>query len=625
VISKPEPTVNPDAGGKKAVTGPFDDEDLPAEAERKEDQDDDITQEEVDDFKSVADALDLPELPEEVMEDLPADEEPDEPRRSARQKASVFSEMGHLKEYVNLVEAEDFLTYREAIGRNDAKEWRKATDKEIGSLEDMGVLGPLQDLPPGKKALRTKWVFKIKKHADGTIDKYKARLTARGDLQREGIDYFDVYAGVVRYNTIRLVLAMSAKYGWTNRQLDVETAFLNSELEEEIYIYQPDGYVTVGQERKVRRLRRALYGLKQAGRAWWKKLNKELKKLEYVPLLSDTNVYVRRGKDDVVILAVYVDDFLMAGSTPKLCDGAEDDLGKVFKVKKLGRPKLLLGITIEYDDEKRTISISQSHYIEYILKRYNMENCKSVATPFDLNEHLTLEDCPKEDDEKDRMRDIPYRRALGCLGFLVSGTRLDIAYHVSELGRFQSNPGFAHWQKLLRVLRFLKGTKDLKITYGPGKEWELTGYSDADWGGERDTRRSTTGYGFTFYGGAISWQSRRQPTVARSSTEAEYMAEGAATCEALWYRSLLKELGFPQEKPTIIRCDNEGAMALAKNPTYHAKTKHIDVQYHFIREKVANGDVRLVYQPTNLMAADMFTKSLGREKIERFRGMLGLA
>jgi hypothetical protein len=175
------------------------------------------------------------------------------------------------------------------------------------------------------------------------------------------------------------------------------------------------------------------------------------------------------------------------------------------------------------------------------------------------------------------------------------------------------------------VLRFLKGTKDLKIMYGPGKEWELTGYSDADWGGERDTRRSTTGYGFTFYGGAISWQSRRQPTIARSMMEAEYMAEGAATCEALWYRSLLKELGFPQEKPTIIRCDNEGAMALAKNPTYHAKTKHIDVQYHFIREKVENGDVRLVYQPTDLMAADMFTKSLGREKIERFRGMLGLA
>lgn len=303
-------------------------------------------------------------------------------------------------------------------------------------------------------------------------------------------------------------------------------------------------------------------------------------------------------------------------------------------MKDLGEAHYILGIQITRNRQARTLCISQEEYLKNVLDRFAMSECKPVVTPLATGTQLLKSDCPSTPEDAEAMSAIPYQSAIGAIMYAMLGTRPDIAYAVTTLSQFSHNPGPVHWTGVKRLLRYLRGTMDFKLTYsgssspspaGIGSFPALSGYCDADWGSDLNDRRSITGYVFTMAGGAISWQSKKQPTVALSSVEAEYMASTQATKEALWWRTFLKELSFPINSPAQLFSDSQGSMALAKNPEYHSRTKHIDIQHHFVREHVANRNVHFQFVGTDEMVADVLTKPLPRDKHVTFVQSMGLS
>jgi hypothetical protein len=511
----------------------------------------------------------------------------------------------------------------DALSRPDGARWQAAVAEELASMKTNKVY-ELTELPPGRKAIGCKYVFKIKRNADGTVERYKARLVAKGFHQKQGVDFSETFAPVAKYQSIRAVLALAAAQGYPVHQMDVKTAFLNGELEEEIYMQQPEGTVAAGQEHLVWRLCKSLYGLKQAPRMWYKKLDEYLQELAFHRSEADHSVYVQRdtARGSVVIIAVYVDDLVITGHEAQVL-AIKSALASKFDMKDLGEVHWLLGIEVE---RKRNLyQLSQRKYITDMLEAYGMADCRPVSTPADPHVQLTSDMSPKSDEERRAMAGVPYRNAVGSLMYVMVGTRPDIAAAVSAVSRYMSDPGPQHWTAVKRILRYLRGTADWALCLGgTDRGVQLSGYCDADWAGDLDERRSTPGYTFSLGRGSISWASKKQPTVALSSTEAEYMAASNAAREAVWLRQLLTELGFAPVAPTVIQCDNQGALALVKNPVKHARTKHIDVQHHFIRELVEQGKVALEYCPTDRMVADVLTKPLHRDKHLACCASLGL-
>jgi hypothetical protein len=323
-------------------------------------------------------------------------------------------------------------------------------------------------------------------------------------------------------------------------------------------------------------------------------------------------------------MAIHVDDCTITGSSPELLDAYKTRIGTLFKMTDLGPVSWLLGIEIKRNREARTISLSQQSYITSILQRFNFADAKPLSLPMDPNVQLTSEQSPVSVKDIAAMKHVPYREAVGSLMWAAVGTRPDIAFPVGVLSKFLDNPGPAHWEACKRVFRYLLGTKDLRLTYGAGKPG-LEGYSDAD-GMSQESRRAISGFAFIIDGGAISWSSKKQELVSLSTTEAEYVAMTHAAKEAIWLRQLIAELFRPLERPITLHGDNQSAIALAYSDIgqFHARTKHIDIRYHFIRYVIENNSIRLVYCPTNNMVADTFTKALPSAKAKHFAAALGL-
>jgi hypothetical protein len=522
----------------------------------------------------------------------------------------------------------DTPNYHEATTGSQAAEWKKATDSEIDSLIEAGTF-TICKLPIGFKAIGGKWVLKIKRGAIAEILKYKARYVAQGFLQRYGVDYVDTYAPVARIPSIRIIIALTAYYDWELHHMDVKSAYLNGDLGEEIYIHQPEGYAVSGEngEQLVWKLNKSLYGLKQAGRTWHIKIDIALKTRGFTTLAADQCIYVRRKSQNVIIIALYVDDLLIASNDLNDLIQFKKDLASEFKMEDLGVANFILGVKIIRDRTARTISISQSAYINSLLDRHGMMTCKPISTP--MEHSSTVHRLIKAPDEYqatiEQIR--TYQSIIGGIMFAMLCTRPDIAFAVTTLSQFASNPLPIHTQALYRVLKYLKGTVDEAITYaGPvtiTNAPTLIGYSDADWAQSYD-RRSITGYTFMLCGGAISWQSKKQKTVALSTVEAEYMAITQASKEAIWWRSTLTGLGYDTTTPTVLWSDSQGSISLASNPEHHARTKHIDIQYHFIRQHLAERTISLQFIGTEDMAADSLTKALDRVKHEKGMRMLGL-
>jgi len=516
-------------------------------------------------------------------------------------------------------------TYRQAIQDDYMKmEWELAMQEEYDSHITNNTW-TLVDRPKGidQHVLSGKWVYKLKRGPKGEILRYKARWVVRGFEQREGEDYTDIFATVVKPMSYKAIFAFAAAHDWEIEQMDVKTAFLEGNIDKEIYVTQPTGFES-GKPGQVCKLNKALYGLKQSPRLWYFTLTAYLKTLGYDPLSSDESVLINH--DTKVIIAIYVDDLLLVGPDMKAIQHLKEQLSERFDMTDLGPCNYYLGIRIIRDRPNRTIHLCQSGYIKQVLKEFKFwDGIKGVATPMETGLHLRKPADSYQCSHVDRTR---YQRAIGSLMYAMLGTRPDIAFAVSMVSRYASNPDKFHWAAVIRIFKYLRGTVNFQLTYS-GRLRNLIGYTDADFANDPDTRRSTSGYIFNVGSGALSWSSKRQHTVVLSTCEAEITATTEGTKEAVWLQRLLAQLDLKNPEAStstvVLYCDNQGAIALANNAAaFHGRTKQLDTKQFWVKEKVADKSVQLEYVSTHDQVADGLTKPLPRDKFQQFRRALGL-
>ena len=510
-------------------------------------------------------------------------------------------------------------TYEEAARSSHWSEWKDAMDDEIKSLRlnnTWRLKKRSEVTATGKHVLRGKSVFKIKRAPDGSVQKYKARWVVRGFEQVEGSDFTETFVAVVKPMSYKALFAIAAAMDYEIEQMDVKTAFLYGNVEDEVYVEQPTGYED--DANNVCLLNKALYGLEQSPRIWYETLTGFLKSLGFAALSSDLSVFTRAG----MIIAIYVDDLLVVGPSKRDIAHVKRSLGNRFDMSDLGHCHQYLGIHVRRDRATRSIYLNQRSYIEKFLQDHDMWDVKTAVTPIDSGK---LCNAPSGYRAPDSLKH-RYQRAVGSLMYAMLGTRPDIAFAVSIVSRYSANPTLEHWAAVARIFRYLRGTADLELVF-TGDLSPLVGYSDADWAGDVESRRSTSGYAFSLGTWPIRWSSKRQSTVALSTCEAECIGQTQATKEAVWLRSLLAEVASMDEcdlPTTIIYGDNQGAISLAKNPKFHGRSKHIDIQHHYVREKVNDGTVGLAYVETGKQIADGLTKSLSKVPFIQFRKALGL-
>ncbi|GJW87963.1 zinc finger, CCHC-type containing protein [Tanacetum coccineum] len=482
---------------------------------------------------------------------------------------------------------EDPRTYNEAMQSQDAAFWKEAIDDDIGSIMKNNTW-VLSDLPPGCKPLGCKWIFKRKMKVDGTIDKFKAQLVIQGFRQKEGIDYFDTYAPVARITTIRLLLALTPIHNLVIHQMDVKTAFLNGDSEEEVYMKQPDRFFMPENEHKVCKLVKSLYGLKQAPKQWHQKFDEVVLSSGFLLNQSDKCVYSNfdsSGKG--VIICLYVDDMLIFGTDQNQVDKTKKFLSSKFSMKDMGEADVILGIKIKR--ENKEIVITQCHYIEKILKKFNRKDCSPVSTPIDPVEKL------KPNTGKP-VNQFEYSRAIGCLMYVMTSTRPDIAYAIGRLSRFNSNPSRQHWHAITRVFKYLKGTMNYGLSY-VGYPSVLEAYSDASWINHVKDSSSTSGFVFLLRGGAILWASKKQICITGSTMESEFVALAAAGKEAEWLRNLIHEIPIWPKliAPISIYYDGAATLAKAYSQIYNGKSRHLGVRHSMIRELIMDSVISIEF------------------------------
>jgi len=514
-------------------------------------------------------------------------------------------------------------TYHEALRREDAHLWKEAAASEINSLLE-NCTWEVVDPPPGVKPIRSQWVFVIKHKSDGTVERYKARLVADGRRQRAGVDFNEIFSPTFKPATLRTIFALSAQHDMKLRSIDFSSAYLNGDLEEDVYMAQPEGFPQ-GRPDQLLKLLRSLYGLKQAGRQWYKKLAEKLASMGFKCLQSDRSCYVFTDGNVRIIIPIHVDDGVICAKTDSDIDRVIAQLGSSFKVKDLGPTEWFLGIKIERDAQTGAISLSQRQYASDMLKDFEMDSSAPVQTPMEPGLVLTKEMGPKTEEESKRYKS-KYLSAVGSLMYLATQTRPDISYAVGLLARFNSNPGEPHWKAVKHLFRYIKGTLDFKLTYtrGPPLSHPFISYSDADHGGCKDSGKSTGGFMILMNGAPVSWRSKLQSTVSLSTTEAEYTAAMEAAKEMKWMRNLLLELGYPVTGPSPLLMDNQSAIQVAKNPEHHGRMKHLDLAFFWLRDEVASGHIVPQYVPTGDQLADILTKPLPRATILSLRQRLGL-
>lgn len=507
-------------------------------------------------------------------------------------------------------------TVEQASSCQNREEWLKAMDCEYRSL-CKNKTWSLVDLPSGQRAIPCKWVYAIKKDVNGEVERYKARLVAKGCNQRFGIDFHETFSPVVRYSTIRILLALAVKEKMFLHQIDVSTAYLNSDLPDEVYMQQPPNIRNNKSPDKVLRLHKAIYGLKQSGREWNAKLDATLREIGFVPCENEPCLYKGKRKNKLVLIAVYVDDIIIGCCDNSVVLDIKRKLSTEFEVSDKGQLRHFLGMEIEREGDNGMIKLGQSQYIRDVLKHYGMESCKPLAVPLETGYQIN------NNDDGEKIDQTQYQSLIGTLMYLAISTRPDILHSVSKMAQRNADPRKNHMVQLKHILRYLKGTIDLKLIYQPEGN-QLEGYVDSDWGGNSVDRKSYTGFIFYFGGSPITWESRKQKSVALSSTEAEYMAASEASKEAIYLKRLLAELNASNEDTVTLHIDNQGAQKLAENPVHHKRSKHIDIRFHHIRDLVQNKEVKLEYCPTADMIADVLTKNLAKVKHMKFIDLMNL-
>ena len=510
-------------------------------------------------------------------------------------------------------------SYRETISGDEGEEWRAAADAEIAALRAKGTF-TLVLRPTGCKVLPTIWVFTYKLTAEGTISKRKARLVAGGHRQLRYVDYDVVHAPVGRHESLRALLAWVAATGSFMEMVDISNAFLNADLDEDVYISIPEGYPMGHRGSHVFKLNKTLYGLAVSPRRWYEELSSTFYEAGFVRSESDQGLFFKGEGEQRVNVYVYVDDIAIASKDKAALDAAKQMLLTKYQGKDLGEADVFLGIHIARDRLSGTVSISQPTHTEAVLSDMGMLECTPKSIPLS----------PGADTSATKPAEVPlqptyklrYQQAVGALLYISTVTRPDLAISVNILARNMSNPSMRHWLLLKGVLHYLAGTRNYGITYGKTSSG-LVAYSDSDWGSDTDSRRSRSGSVALQGGGAVAWSSKMQSVVAPSTAEAEYVAAAALARAITWLQRIVFEISGVQVGAVPIHADNQACIFMASNSADTARTKHIDISHHYLRDSVRNRVVRMVKCSTNDNIADPFTKPLAADKFRRFNTMMG--
>lgn len=541
---------------------------------------------------------------------------------AVRRSERVRKPPSKLKDYICVAFALNAESYVEDIAdiddlkrMEDWPDWKRAIEEELGSLAENDTW-QLVDLPQGRRAIDCKWVFRLKLNSDGSIQKRKARLVAKGFSQRYGFDFSETYAPVAKMSTVRTMLALANHHDLVVHQMDVKSAFLHGRLTEDIYMRQPRGFEEGNQ---VCKLNKSIYGLKQASKAWNDRFNQFAAQIGFHRCEEDACLYVRNGKSGPVYLLLYVDDILILSKSLREVQIVKELLKHEFKMVDLGDAEMFLGLKIERNAAKGVIKLSQPGYAEAVLKRFGMDQCKPASTPIEANLQLKRAELPANLDK-------PYRELIGCLTYLVVTSRPDLSAAVSYFSQFQSNPTEDHWVHAKRMLRYLRGTTSHGLVYRKSEATvgQIVGFADANWATDINDRHSVSGYAFKVYGATTAWSTKKQRTVALSSTEAECSALADCVCEALWFRKLFNELNLLEHQPSVIFEDNQSTIAISESDAPSKRLKHTAVKIQFIKEAVQTGKVVVRYIPTGDQPADVLTKGLVPALFNKHCSNLGL-
>jgi hypothetical protein len=535
-------------------------------------------------------------------------------RRSQRERKKAIPDdyITYMSEDANdMGKVEVPTSYKDAIESMNSSKWQVAMEDELKSMDSNDVWD-LVEIPNGAKRVGCKWVYKTKYDSKGNVEWFKARLVAKGFTQREGIDYNETFSPVSSKDSFRIVMALVAHFDQELHQIDVNTAFLNGDLKEDVYLTQPEGFVVERKEHLACRLKKIHLWLEASSRQWYLKFYKIIRTFGFTENVVDNCIYVKFKGSRFTILVLYMDDILLACSNKDMLHETKNFPSSKFDMKDLGEDSYVLGIEIHQYRSKGVLGLSQKAYFERVLKKYNMHKCSGSPAPLVKGDKFGTFQCPMNQIETDQMKSVPYASAVGSILYAKVCTHPDLAFITGMLGRFQSNPGLDHWGAVKKVLRYMQGMKDYMLTNRRSDNLEVVSYSDADYAGCEDSRKSTLGYVFTLAGGAISWKSSKQTITATSTMHAEYIACYEATGQAVWLKNFIPGLKVVDNisRPLLLYCDNEPVVFYSHNNKSSAATRHIDIKYYVVKDIIQDQTIDVKHLSTTRMLVYLLTKAL---------------